>query len=170
MDTTLELPSSSSTPWCGGLLDSAVGCVIFPNSGDSSATPVSSSVAVVHLWPKVSTPSRSPCRFLSVLPFPCAFGGHSHLIPIFFFSICSIPVNLQPPWEALPELSARPCAWPTLGLCSAHPRASPARHPSRLHRLVPSEGRAAGARVACRRRCLPAAGRDSATSAPPYCW
>jgi hypothetical protein len=49
MDTTLEFPSSSSTPWCGGLLDSDVGCVIFPNSDDSSATPASSSVAVVHL-------------------------------------------------------------------------------------------------------------------------
>jgi hypothetical protein len=34
MDTTLEFPSSSSTPWCGGLLDSDVGCIIFPNSGE----------------------------------------------------------------------------------------------------------------------------------------
>jgi hypothetical protein len=49
MDTTLEFPSSSSTPWCGGLLDSDVSYVIFPNSVDSSATPASSSVAVVHL-------------------------------------------------------------------------------------------------------------------------
>jgi hypothetical protein len=30
MDTTLEFPSSSPTPWCGGLLDSDVGCVISP--------------------------------------------------------------------------------------------------------------------------------------------
>jgi hypothetical protein len=36
--------------------------------------------------------------------------------------------------------------------------------------LAPSEGRAAGARAACRRRCLPAAGRDSATSARSYRW
>jgi hypothetical protein len=49
MDTTLEFPSSSSMPWCGGLLDSDVGCVIFPNSDDSSTTPASSSIAVVHL-------------------------------------------------------------------------------------------------------------------------
>jgi hypothetical protein len=82
MDTSLELPSSSSTPWCGGLLDSDVGWVIFPNSGNSSATPASSSVAVVHLWPKVSTPSRSPRRSRSVLPFPCTFGGCPHRISI----------------------------------------------------------------------------------------
>jgi hypothetical protein len=67
------------------LLNSDVGCVIFPNSGDSSATPTSSSIVAVHLWPKLSTPSRSPRRFLSILSFPCAFGCHSHLIPVFFF-------------------------------------------------------------------------------------
>jgi hypothetical protein len=38
----------------------------------------------------------------------------------------------QPPWKDFLELSARPCVWPTLDLCSAHPHASPARHPSRL--------------------------------------
>jgi hypothetical protein len=48
----------------------------------SSPTPASSSVAVIHLWPKVSTPSRSSRRFLSVLPFPCTFGCHPHQIPI----------------------------------------------------------------------------------------
>jgi hypothetical protein len=34
MDTTLEFPSSSSTPWCGGLRESDVDYVIFPNSGE----------------------------------------------------------------------------------------------------------------------------------------
>jgi hypothetical protein len=34
MDTTLEFPSSSSTPWCGGLRESDVDSVIFPNSGE----------------------------------------------------------------------------------------------------------------------------------------
>jgi hypothetical protein len=60
--------------------ESDVDSVIFPNSGDS-ATPASSSVAVVHLWPKVSTPSRSSRRFLSVLPFNLQFRGHPHRIP-----------------------------------------------------------------------------------------
>jgi hypothetical protein len=32
MDTTLEFPSSSSTPWCGGLRESDVASVIFSNS------------------------------------------------------------------------------------------------------------------------------------------
>jgi hypothetical protein len=86
MDTTLEFASSSSTSWCGGLLDSDVGCIIFPNSGDSSATPASSSVAVVHLWPKVSTESLSSHRFLSVLPFNLQFCGRSHLIPLPYLS------------------------------------------------------------------------------------
>jgi hypothetical protein len=94
MDTTLEFPSLSSTPWCGGLLDSDVGCVIFPNSGDSSATPESSSVVVVHLWPKVSTPSHSSRRFLSVLQFNLQFRGCSHLIPFAFsFSACTVRVE-----------------------------------------------------------------------------
>jgi hypothetical protein len=47
----------------------------------SSPTLASSSVAVVHLWPKVSTPSRSSRRFLSVLLFSCTFRGRFHLIP-----------------------------------------------------------------------------------------
>jgi hypothetical protein len=80
-NTTRKFLSSSSTPWCGGSLDSDVDSVVFPNSGDSSPTPASSSVAVVHLWPKVSTPSCSSRRFLSVLPFPCTFRGRFHLIP-----------------------------------------------------------------------------------------
>jgi hypothetical protein len=49
----------------------------------------------------------------------------------FFFSLCFC--SGQPPWKDLPELSARPCAWPTLDLCSAHPRASTASRPSRLY-------------------------------------
>jgi hypothetical protein len=48
MDTTMEFPSSSSTPWCARSRESGVDCVVFPNSGDSSATPASSSVAIVH--------------------------------------------------------------------------------------------------------------------------
>jgi hypothetical protein len=106
MDTTPEFPSPSSTSWCGGLLDSDVDCVIFPNSGDSSPTPVSPSHAVVHLWPKVSTPSRSSRRFLSVLPFNLQFRGRSHLIPFdFSFSAYTVraeacrrrPLSLPPP-------------------------------------------------------------------------
>jgi hypothetical protein len=34
MDTTLEFASSSSTSWCGGLRESDVDSVIFPNSGE----------------------------------------------------------------------------------------------------------------------------------------
>jgi hypothetical protein len=34
MDTTMEFISSSSTSWCGELLDSDVGSIIFPNSGE----------------------------------------------------------------------------------------------------------------------------------------
>jgi hypothetical protein len=88
--------SSSSTSWCGGLRESDVNSVIFPNFGDSSATPVSSSVAIVHPWPKVSTPSRSSRRFLSVLPFNLQFRGRSHLIPFAFsFSACTIGAGLN---------------------------------------------------------------------------
>jgi hypothetical protein len=60
-----------------------------PTPASSSPTPASSSVAVVHLWPKVSTPSRSSRRFLSVLPFPCMFGCHPHQIPI------SLPLSVR---------------------------------------------------------------------------
>jgi hypothetical protein len=115
MDTTLEFSSSSSMSWCGGLLDSDVGCVIFPNSSDSSATPASSSVAVVHLWPNVSTPSRSSRRFLSVFPFNLQFRGRSHLIPFAFsFSACTVrvasrrplpPVYIRPPPSSPPPVS-----------------------------------------------------------------
>jgi hypothetical protein len=62
--------------------ESDIASVIFPNSGESSATPASSSVTVVHLWPKVSTPSRSSRRFLSIFPFNLQFCGRSHLIPL----------------------------------------------------------------------------------------
>jgi hypothetical protein len=131
----MEFISSSSTPWCCGLLDSNVGSIIFPkfgeffpNVGDSSPTPVSPFVSNVPPCPKVSTPLRSPRRSLSVLPFPCVFGGHPHLIPVFLF----FSVLFRSTSKALPELSAHPCVWPTLGLGSAHPRASPARRPSRL--------------------------------------
>jgi hypothetical protein len=55
-----------------------------PTSASSSPTPASSSVTVVHLWPKVTTPSRSSRRFLSILPFPCTFGGRPHRISISF--------------------------------------------------------------------------------------
>jgi hypothetical protein len=79
-DTTPEFPSPSSTSWFGGLLDSDVSYVIFPNSGDSSPTPASPAHAVVHLWPKVSTPSHLSRRFLSILPFNLQFRGRSHLI------------------------------------------------------------------------------------------
>jgi hypothetical protein len=128
------------------LLNSDVGCVIFPNSGDSSATLTSSSIVVVHLWPKLSTPSRSPRRFLSILSFPCAFGCHSHLIPVFFFSLCPVPVNLH---ERLfpSSLLARACG----------PRLA-----------FETRTRMPGDRAACCHRCLPAADRDSATSARPY--
>jgi hypothetical protein len=96
MDTTLEFPSSSSMSWCGGLHESDVDSVIFPNSGDSSATPASSSVAVVHLWPKVSTPSRSSCRFLSILPFNLQFCGCSHLTPFALsFYACTVGAGLH---------------------------------------------------------------------------
>jgi hypothetical protein len=57
------------------LLGSDVDSVVFPNSGDSSPTPASSSVAIVHLWPKVSTPSRSSRHFLSVLLFNLQYRG-----------------------------------------------------------------------------------------------
>jgi hypothetical protein len=93
------------------LLDSDVGCVIFPNSGDSSATPASSSVAVIHLWPKVSTLSRSSRRILSVLPFNLQFCGRSHLIPFAFsFSACTVRAEGRrpPPPPLIPAASAHP--------------------------------------------------------------
>jgi hypothetical protein len=110
-------------------VESDVDSVVFPDSGDSSATPASPSIAIVPPWPKVSTPSCSSRRFLSVLPFPCEFGGHSHLIPVFSFSLCLC--SGQPPWKSSRALFS-PMRVPTLGLCSAHPSASPARRPSRL--------------------------------------
>jgi hypothetical protein len=135
MDTTLEFPSLSSTSWCGGLLDFDVGCVIFPNSGDSSATPASSSVAAVHLWPKVSTPSRSPRRFLSVLPFPWAFGDHSRLIPVFsFFPLCSVPVNRH--GRVFPSSLLARARGPRLAF-AAHTRV-PAPHATQADSLSPA--------------------------------
>jgi hypothetical protein len=142
MDTTLEFPSSSSTPQCGGLLDSDVGCVIFPNSGDSSATPLSSSVVVVHLWLKVSTLSRSSRRFLFVLPFNLQFRGRSHLIPFAFsFSACTVQAEarrlpttvpatlIRPPPSSPPPVSISPRSpLPILGLICVP------RCPKRQHR------------------------------------
>jgi hypothetical protein len=57
------------------LLGSDVDSVVFPNSGDSSPTPASSSVAIVHLGPKVSTPSHSSHHFLSVFLFNLQYRG-----------------------------------------------------------------------------------------------
>jgi hypothetical protein len=121
MNTTLEFPSSSSMPWCGGLRESDVDSVIFPNSGDSSATPASFSVAVVHLWPKVSTPSRSSRRFLSALPFNLQFRGRSHLI-LFAFSLsaCTVRITCHRP---APSAGIRPPPW------SPPPVSTPARSP-----------------------------------------
>jgi hypothetical protein len=92
VDTTLEFPSSSSMLWCGGLLDPML-------AASSSLTPASSSVVVVHLWPKASTPLRSSCRFLSILPFSLQFRGRSNLIPFAFsFSTCNCSSRpVQPP-------------------------------------------------------------------------
>jgi hypothetical protein len=108
--------------WCGRSRESGVDCVVFPNSGDSSATPASSSVAIVHLWPKVSPPSRLSRRFLSVLPFNLQFRGCSHLIPFALISsalyyssqslwtLCTVRVNLHERlsslhvWTQAPEL------------------------------------------------------------------
>jgi hypothetical protein len=67
-----------------------------PSRASSSPTPASSSIVVVHLWPKVSTPSRSCRRFLSVLPFNLQFHGCSHLIPFAFF-LCLYRWS-RPPW------------------------------------------------------------------------
>jgi hypothetical protein len=64
-----------------------------PTPASSSPTPASSSIAVVHLWPKVSTPSRSSRRFLSVLLFNLQFRGHSHLI-LLAFSLCACTVRI----------------------------------------------------------------------------
>jgi hypothetical protein len=132
------------------LLDSDVGCVIFPNSGDSSATPASSSIAVVHLWPKVSTPSRSPRRSRSVLPFPCTFGGRPHRISISH----RFSVLLQSPWPSCsppslpppsPAISATPCRrWgsPRIPLhllpqfCTFAPRPSPRPPPPTVTRTT----------------------------------
>jgi hypothetical protein len=80
----------------------------------------------------------------------------------------------QPPWKALPELSARWCVWPAHGLhvhkticVRANLRTSPACRP---RRLAPSERAAAGARATGRRRCPPAADWNPAISACPYHW
>jgi hypothetical protein len=74
-----------------------------PTPASSFPTPARSYVAVVHLWPKVSTSSRSSRRFLSVLPFLCTFGCHPHRIPI------SLPLSVRrKPSRPLPELHHRP--------------------------------------------------------------
>jgi hypothetical protein len=100
MGTTLEFPSLSSTPWCGGLLDYDVGCVIFPNSGDSSATPTSSSVVVVHLWPKVSTPSHSslsiPFHFAIQSTVSWSFPSN----PLCLLFLCLYTSSRRPPSAA----------------------------------------------------------------------
>jgi hypothetical protein len=135
MDTSLEFPPSSSTPWCGGLRESDVDSVIFPNSGDF-ATPASFSVAVVHLWPKVSTPSRSSRRFLSVLSFNLQFCGRSHLI-LFVFSLSACTVRIagrrppppagirSPPWSpppvSTPTRSPGPLSVQSLGRTPRRP-------------------------------------------------
>jgi hypothetical protein len=65
-----------------------------PTPASSSPSQASSSVAIVHPWPKVSTPSRSSRRFFSVFPFPCTFGGRPHRISIslpFSVLLCSLP-------------------------------------------------------------------------------
>jgi hypothetical protein len=109
MDTTQEFPSSSSTPWCAQSRESDVASVIFPNSGELFRRHR-------YPWPKVSTPSRSSRRFLSLLPFPCTFGGRPHRISIslpFFvllqyraaLRLCR-PPSLSPP---IPAISATPC-------------------------------------------------------------
>jgi hypothetical protein len=105
-----------------------------PNSGDSSATPLSSSVAVVHLWPKVSTPSRSSRRFLPVLPFNLQFRGHSHLI-LFAFSFfsCTVraegrrpppPVEIRPP-PPVPTVGEHTSEIPSAFSFCSEPRPSP---------------------------------------------
>jgi hypothetical protein len=50
----MEFISSNSTSWCGGLLETDIYSVIFPNSdeffanaGDSSPTPTSPSIAII---------------------------------------------------------------------------------------------------------------------------
>jgi hypothetical protein len=77
---------------------------VFPNTSDSSATPASSSVAVVHLWPKVSTPSRSSRRFLFVLPFNLQFRGRSHLILFALLFLCLYCLS-----RSLPSADHRRC-------------------------------------------------------------
>jgi hypothetical protein len=67
-----------------------------PSPASSSPTPASSSVAVVRLWPKVSTPSRSSHRFLSVLLFPCTFGVVPTESLPFFLSLSLFCVYSQP--------------------------------------------------------------------------
>jgi hypothetical protein len=58
----------------------------------------------------VSTPSHSPRRFLSILPFNLRFRARSHLNPFaLFFSTCIVRVNLHERssslhvWSRVPE-------------------------------------------------------------------
>jgi hypothetical protein len=92
-----------------------------PTPASSSPTLAISSVAVVHLWPKVSTPSRSSRRFFSGLPFNLQFRGRSHLIPFAFsLSACTIRITgRRPP----PPAGIRPPPW------SPPPVSTPTRSP-----------------------------------------
>jgi hypothetical protein len=95
-DTTMEFPPLSSTLCWGRSRESDVDSVVFPESADPSPTPASASVAIVDLWPKVSTPSRSSWCFLSVLPCNLQFCGRCHLIPFSLsFSLCTVRINLH---------------------------------------------------------------------------
>jgi hypothetical protein len=64
MDTTLEFPSSSSTPWCCGLLDSDVGTIIFP----TPMTPLQLRWAFRHHRSSLAE-SEHTIAFVSWFPF-----------------------------------------------------------------------------------------------------
>jgi hypothetical protein len=100
MDTTLEFPSSSSTPWWGRSRESDVDSVIFPNSGEFFPNAGDSS----PLWRALSLPSFilgrrwAHHRVFLVISFP--FGrsrARLEVVPIESlspFPSCSVAVTM----------------------------------------------------------------------------
>jgi hypothetical protein len=79
MDTTLEFPSSSSTPWCGGLCESNVASVIFPNSGEL----LSNSDELFRRRRSSLAEGEHTIAFVSSFPFPfCRSRARLDVIPI----------------------------------------------------------------------------------------
>jgi hypothetical protein len=111
-----------------------------PTPTSSSPTPASSSVAIVHPWPKVSTPSRSSRRFLSVLSFNIQFRCHPHRIPF------TLPAPLTCSTKALPLVIADLPTELTAGASRPHLELRFAGLPACQPALSPADAQGSSAR------------------------